>query len=1056
VRILHISDLHYRADDDDDRTPILRAVAEDLIAFRTEAPFDAAIFTGDLVFAGTSPEVFHDAFDQCITPILKSADLSTTQLVIVPGNHDINRDEVDLAEEEQLRPLLQTLDKVNEFVDDALRMPNRTRRLANFYSFINDLWPASTQPDTLGGTHYIETSRGTLSVSAANTAWRSTGRPDDADRHLLHVSERQLQALAQALQPADIAILACHHPPEWLADCDRERLERELATTYQAALFGHTHDPHPIASYNEHGFAFVNTTGALFQGPGWRTCFTILDFNLNDKSVKCHYRKYSAHRGVVTADTDMADDGTRIFPLGAVTASSDNLPSPQPSHSIADPVAAGREQLSSSLKLVQAPLVQDLDNAALLIEPAAYFTRDHTRLLITEDGHRVPRVPLQEWARHPGTILIFGEKGLGKTCALHWMLAQAMAEDSSRVPICMEASNLSPTVGSVKQALRSRLLSVGIRTREDLADAPPLAVAIDNLPASASKLTAAIHSVLGGLPPTPVFVGVMDDGIGAAADSCWPSSTETKTCFLGLYGSREVRMLTRTLYPLADEFEQDAIMTGALEVMVNQGLLRSPWAVVMLLLVFHYDRAFRNADVTALVDRYLDLVLGKWSADPVYGDRFDHENRKHFLSELAVFMDSSRTQVLSEQQLLEFAERYINEYGTPLAASFLVHDLISRQVLGGSPSSVKFVLGDVEQFLLATAASQGRMEIGSFLSDEERYFDAIVHFSGLGRNPLEILKRLEYELPEILSGLALPESTLFTTLDSSAWGNVPGLDDTLESLQVLGEAVGRAQSDEAQDDLADQRLIQRESPPSQEDDDEEDEALLGVRRLLQAVALLSLCLQRSDHVGDQDYRVKLVDLALRGWASVFFAACALETRVTEEERRRKSEELSDAGLNHRAIEALTQYGCFAEVAGLMEGMLASPKLGPTLRRVAVASSIPEDDMVGRLLLWVILFSGLTDGWRPVLDDLIKRFGNRPQLLFAVEMFTARKYFDATTVDADLADVEDAFVRVLIAHLDTLEANQAKGEQIQRLRGLRRLSLLSQQSETLPETLNLHS
>src|ERR1700722_9037633 len=94
MRLLHISDLHYRRDSDADRVEILKAASADIASLAGDRSFDAVIFTGDLVYSGTNYDDFGSAMDLCIPPILDASGTRLDQLVVVPGNHDIDREKV--------------------------------------------------------------------------------------------------------------------------------------------------------------------------------------------------------------------------------------------------------------------------------------------------------------------------------------------------------------------------------------------------------------------------------------------------------------------------------------------------------------------------------------------------------------------------------------------------------------------------------------------------------------------------------------------------------------------------------------------------------------------------------------------------------------------------------------------------------------------------------------------------------------------------------------------------------------------------------------------------
>jgi hypothetical protein len=96
------------------------------------------IFSGDLVHAGGTDDYFYIANEKLIEPVLSAAHLSQSYFFIVPGNHDIDREEVrrNAVIEDGQFTSLSSREKVNSFVDQILRggdVDFNFRRLKNFF-----------------------------------------------------------------------------------------------------------------------------------------------------------------------------------------------------------------------------------------------------------------------------------------------------------------------------------------------------------------------------------------------------------------------------------------------------------------------------------------------------------------------------------------------------------------------------------------------------------------------------------------------------------------------------------------------------------------------------------------------------------------------------------------------------------------------------------------------------------------------------------------------------------------------------------------------------------
>src|SRR5262249_37526557 len=95
---LHLSDWHQQGRDFH-RTKVRDALLHDLQERETISPnlktLDFVIFSGDLVYHGL-PDEYRTAAGQFLDPVLKAVGVPRERLVVVPGNHDVEWDLLDV------------------------------------------------------------------------------------------------------------------------------------------------------------------------------------------------------------------------------------------------------------------------------------------------------------------------------------------------------------------------------------------------------------------------------------------------------------------------------------------------------------------------------------------------------------------------------------------------------------------------------------------------------------------------------------------------------------------------------------------------------------------------------------------------------------------------------------------------------------------------------------------------------------------------------------------------------------------------------------------------
>ena len=222
ICILHLSDLHFSGSADADAKIVINSLLKDIERERaTGAIIDIVIFSGDLVQAGKDSTVFDEAQKEFIEKVITAAGISSDCFFICPGNHDIDRDIVDKETyvEIGLSGYLKNREAINRFIGDSSKtalsdnMPEPFRRLNNFYGKI---WFPRTHTSLISTPFVIAYSLPILDqnigIACFNSAWRTTGAPNDVDQGNLIIGERAVDQAAEALKDTTIKVAVFHHP----------------------------------------------------------------------------------------------------------------------------------------------------------------------------------------------------------------------------------------------------------------------------------------------------------------------------------------------------------------------------------------------------------------------------------------------------------------------------------------------------------------------------------------------------------------------------------------------------------------------------------------------------------------------------------------------------------------------------------------------------------------------------------------------------------------------------------------------------------------------------
>jgi predicted MPP superfamily phosphohydrolase len=337
LRWLHLSDLHFKADEKWDRRTTLAALIRKVKELKEEGHGPDLVFlTGDIAFSGKKAEydqafVFLDQL-QAATGLEPSK-----RFYLIPGNHDVDR---SLATKQEGRLLLaETQEEIEGLLRHRETMHLLGRRLDAFYAFTERIQgPArGWVPERPWRVDFpeVETGLGSIAVLQLNSAWAS-GSNDE--KHLL-VGEMQVREALLESESAALKIALVHHPVSELADFDRARLETLLpAEKVQFLLFGHLHRPRPRVQLTPAGHLVELATGAAYNDDEYPRGFT---WGQLDPSGKLEVRLFaysSEGRGFWVLDNrafEQAPTGVWTVDLGMPKSAPSKNPSAERTATVA-------------------------------------------------------------------------------------------------------------------------------------------------------------------------------------------------------------------------------------------------------------------------------------------------------------------------------------------------------------------------------------------------------------------------------------------------------------------------------------------------------------------------------------------------------------------------------------------------------------------------------------------------------------------------------------------------------------------------------------------------
>mgnify|MGYP006282721957 CR=1 FL=1 len=311
VSCLHLSDLHFRAKNYE-QDKVLRHLLKNIEESNWKPDF--IVVTGDIAYSA-QPNEYKQAvifFDD----LLEQTELSKEQLFLVPGNHDINWNELSKYINSGIKNNLIDSRSVIEFLTDNSNQVRNTReeffnKFNNYFYFYNDYFSDVEEkvfiPISKDNYYYvraIETMAGKIVILGINSAWASALHFDFVereanDKEYLLLGEPQVDEILKNAEEHDasVYIAIMHHPFSWLRNFDRKNVEEPIQKQCNIVMHGHLHETSFDTRITSGSNVVILGAGTSFENRDHKNCYSYIELNLSSGEGIVHLRRYTVERG---------------------------------------------------------------------------------------------------------------------------------------------------------------------------------------------------------------------------------------------------------------------------------------------------------------------------------------------------------------------------------------------------------------------------------------------------------------------------------------------------------------------------------------------------------------------------------------------------------------------------------------------------------------------------------------------------------------------------------------------------------------------------------------
>ncbi len=329
IRILHLSDFHFSASVTWDSDPALQALPHAIReASRPLGDPDVVAITGDIARSGRRQD-YAVARRWIDGNLLSKAfpHLSQDRILVVPGNHDVDRSVVERRRD------------VQELQDRLLDMRNQSE-IATALSA-----PASRHALLVRHAAYLEFAAKygsplrdrrvpwwlrSLCVRDQHvqfvgmcSTWMSWS---DSDRGRLLLGRWQVNTLlTNPPAPSEIRVILVHHPWTFLADFEQDELPSTIRRSAHLVLLGHRHRGQTERSLTPSSDCIELTVGCAYVDSQYENAFQLIEVDGPQKLLRVHHYAWRHDRWgpdrTATRDPPYYIETHRLPTLGGSSAS---------------------------------------------------------------------------------------------------------------------------------------------------------------------------------------------------------------------------------------------------------------------------------------------------------------------------------------------------------------------------------------------------------------------------------------------------------------------------------------------------------------------------------------------------------------------------------------------------------------------------------------------------------------------------------------------------------------------------------------------------------------
>ena len=728
LTLLHLSDLHTRVDGIAEFRIRRDALLKDLHRLRIRP--QVVLISGDVAFSGESKE-YHIAQKEFIDPVMDDLRIKAGHLIIVPGNHDISRPQIEPLVADGISARLSDTENAQSLLGHKTWILPQQAQYMQFLGSIREM-----DAELPFYTQIVRVDRISIGIAAFDSAWLCL---NDATENRLFLTRQQVQKLAEQVKGCAFKIALIHHPLTWFHPSEQEIVQQDLRASFDLILTGHMHEAVSFGTVTPSVACLEITAASFFAGtPRGRTDgYNIYSVDSIAGKLLARFRAFLRSRSSYDRNVEHAPDGEFCFNLPA-SAFTDQM-------NLALVRRVTEVNTALSLKISDAlKRVQHLDPPILLTAPAQEMTWKKT-------GKKYS--PLRDSYQFctENTCILYSPPDAGSTVFLQDLCQRLNAKEHTAFYVNhSEVQNVKSS-----EKMLERLCKKFSLNKTDLLN-ESLTLIVDHVFETDLELVNRLLAVQDVIPHLVICIknDVFFDSLAASL-----SSENVRFIRLRYWGPSRIREFTAKYIEASGmPLDTDATVKFIWDSLSLCDLPVTPFLVTLYLRVFfEFGGKITSISFVRLLERLEESNLDQAKASTNYSIY----NLRLMLRWLAISCYKSGTLGVSRQQYEDHIFNYFDDKALEVDATKFVQLLEASGIIASDNDGTVFFSCIVFfSYYLAQAIEAREIDLKGHLQSLHtalRLVDALAYYAGRHRDEGDLTQELmrcleeEYSSPEELT-----------------------------------------------------------------------------------------------------------------------------------------------------------------------------------------------------------------------------------------------------------------------------------------------------------------